>query len=1765
MSCKDTIIIVIFVNMKKAFVITLFSIIGMMSVHADKYSQLWQTVNAMREKDLPESALLQIRQIEQLAEQEKKYGQLIAAQLTEMQIACDRTPDSIAPIFRRLCLQRQKAASDTILCLIYDITMERIPQPVRKYRDSLPYSPLHLRDVDEQTIRKLSQTKVDNYLPLIRKGTLGKYFKHDLLSVIGFETQEFAILNRFYTSVGNREAALLTAIEKSAQMKDETKFLNALDSLEALYSDIDLCAAITSQRLMYITGYEDSVSKKRYELIQTAIQRWPHYENINALKNQLNSITRPHLSGIEQDGLILPNQEIKIRFNNVRNIESANIKVNGKHYKKSFATHQPWESAKDSILIGGMAPGQYKATITTIPKTSTQTITITVSGIMTVAEALPNQQIRIVALDAKTGFPIPEATVQLTYGYDSKAPTINVTCDANGETTVNRRNGNKELSDIRAQKNGDIESQSIRVPIYQYFGNKPRNEVTHIYTDRAIYRPGQSVHVATLTFSRNEDKTTAVKGRKQTIILRDQNRKIVAETTVTTDEFGKSATDFALPTDILNGTFSISTDNATQSISVEEYKRPTFEIIFPQVTRQYGEGDTLMLYTKVKTFSGIPVRGAKVRYNVKRTRPQWYWRDKWPSIEILEDSATTDTNGGFYIPVHLTLPNDDEANYGFYNFTIQATATNLNGETHDGSMTLPLGRKAAIIECWNGNKQILLPKPIPLLREEMDSLRLRAVNASGKETATDITTIWSEENGISTLTATCEYDTLRQQFIIFERTDTKPRTHTKDWFWVSSDTFTADGIDMQIGSSDSIHILYTIFAEDKIVENGSMDVSNSLINRRFFYDEAWGDGIFMNFLWVKDGKTYIHTATLRKPLPEKTIPLRWTTFRDRLTPGQHEEWRLRVDATSATSLMMTMYDKSLDVLRPHEWQLNLGMQRSLPWAQWENPHFYPIDFYLEQEMNFLKEKGETWNMLNPDYIPTIHTEKGYIVRSSRKIMMAKATMDSSQGAVFGVSANAISTEEASFDNRNNGNKDETPQSTPIIRENLNETAFFYPRLLADKDGNIDIQFTLPEALTTWKVLGLANTQDMDYSIIEAEAVAQKALMAEPNIPRFIRKGDKATIATTITNLSATDINGQARLELIDATTENTILSLKQLITIGKGETSVTTFSFDTQEMPATLYICRIYAEGGKFSDGEQHYLPLLSDEMIVTNTRAITQHGQGEKSIALKALIPDGAKGARVMVEYTNNPLWTVIQALPWLRTANEEDAISSLQAYYSTRLASEILASSPQLETTLKTWAAQNDETRLSPLLTDNELKQALISQTPWMREAEKESQWKVQLSSYFDRNTLRLALKEDLQRLAQIQHTDGSFGWIKGLEGSFHITLSVASNLARLNSMFHLNDNQMMINAAMQWLTTEVHKSVEDMRRNKAPYITTGMVQYLYTCAIAGIPQSQEAKRDNAYLIDILKKDVRNRSIYEKALTAIILAHQGEESIAREYAQSLLEYSVCTEEMGRYYDTPRATYSWRDYRIPTQVAAIEAIAAITPEDTESIDEMQRWLLQEKRTQFWQTPMNCMDAIHAFMCAGTLPIEKAEPTAISIDNRPLDIATSSIGLGYGKTWLTYGNEQTITFTRHDERTGWGAVYAQFIQKNTDIQASQMGMSITRTINMPKDTLHVGDRMMVTLTITADRDYDFVHIIDRRAANMESVKAMSHYEKNYYVSQKDYQTDFFFQKLPKGTHRINTEYFIDRTGTYLYSPATMQCAYAPEFSARSKADTITVK
>ncbi len=1818
--------------MKRNILTLIIAVFALTQAAAQTYDNLWKQADIIAQKDQPKSEIGVMKKIISKASAAKDYGQLMAAEMRQMILWKEISADSLTPNVKRMEAEVLKVKDPALKAVRYAVLGK-------------VYSDMDEKKSEEFFKKALQQPELlakhtsTEYVPLTQKGVDGSSFNNDLLHLIGFEAdskEAYLLMYTYYNKVGNRGAACLCAyklIEKYRQDDvrevKKSKYLNTIDSLIHVYQDIPEAGELAVEHFRFMEGATDAKPLDKLNYINYALSRWGGWSRMNELRNAQKRLTEPMFRVQDMPQVLRPGQKAWVHLN-VRNLQNLKVgisrinitadneydvqneatykmllkkttKLHQKDFSRNYYGRPDYEEVKDSIEIGENLPlGAYLLEVTSDNTgIAPQRQLFYVSNLAVMIQQLPDDRHRYVVVNATDGQPIAGAKIELYdqwYGFktkkDKRTVHARLTTDENGEAYFKNVDGNILIS---TSNDKFTPAKGIYLSRTRYYEKKDNETKYQLFTDRSIYRPGQTVHASAISYIVKKGLDASVPGKSMELnfILRDANWKQVAEQKATTDEYGTASVDFELPKEGQTGLYSISVNGtATKYVRVEEYKRPTFEITFPKVNEKYNWGDTVVVKASAKTYAGVPVQGAKVEYQVTRRNQLWWWGAGSAGQLVKTDSCVTREDGTFdvEIPLEASLSGKNEADMSnfmrkarFFNFEVSAIVTDISGESHEGVMSLPLGTKPTILT-------VNLPKRI-----EADSLKTVTFayrNASGMEIASNLKYRidkgeWQDAeanapvsmavlpSGVHELEAICGQDTLQQKFTLFSMKDTHPVEPTTEWYYQTTKTFPRDGkpVYIQVGSSENgAHIVYSIIAGNKLLEKGAWELGDSIVTLPFTYKEEYASGIVLNYSFVKQGKCYTRMMSIARPQPEKKLNIAWKTFRNRLTPGQKEEWTLKITTPDGkpakAQLMSVLYDKSLDQIAPHSWNLSLGFYQSLPNCYWKhNLTFrsfylngvYPTKYYDEKGLDVDKFDGKFFSYYaymqavelsklersSGGTVEAVRVDKhssmkDELVREEAKVMRIRGSKMVRVGATA-PSANKVFDVVEEMPQFAGGSGSDAGQflDKVQVRENMNETAFFYPALESDNNGNVAIRFTLPESVTTWKFMGLAHDKEMRNGLLVDEAVAQKTVMIQPNMPRFLREGDKATIVAKLSNTSDKKVSGNARMQILDPETNKVVWQKTQGYHIDANGSA--TVAFDVQGLKEGVYINKVVAAGNGYSDGEQHYLPVLSNRELVTNTLPITLHQQGEQSFDLSRLFAgkDGknvknADDAKVTIEYTNNPSWLMIKALPAISNPDEENAISLMSAIYANTITAHV-----QKHLSLENQSQQN------------------LSQ-----------------------ETIRL--QNQVEKLKKLQNADGSFSWWKGMKGSRYMTTSVAEMMVRLNAVAGTQKSTAkMLTSAIDYLSWKTAQEVREMKKQEEKKQKVNpseqALHYLYILSMDGRKMKQNLEADKAYLLEKMSKLTGNFTIYGKARAAVVLAKNSKQNAAYrekagEYLQSVNEYAVYREEMGRYYDTRKALYSWRNYKIPTQVSVIEALQMLKPNDKQTIEELQRWLLMSKRTQVWDTPVNTVDAVYAFMKGNESNWDKkAENAVLKLDGKQLPMPQDSTTLGYIKTEKA-GKASTLSIQKKRDYTSWGAVYAEFKQPLGEIASAESGIKVRRVIvpaesqGKGKAQAKVGEKVKVTLIITADRDYDFVQITDKRAACLEPVNQLSGYQWNLgcYVSPRDNTTNFYFDRLSKGKHIVEMEYYVDRKGDYQGGTCTAKCAYSPEFGGRTEAYELKV-
>lgn len=1859
-------------NMKKILHLLSFMLFVPVFCGAQTYISLWKKAQIAEISDQPRTHIRLLNEIITKATAEKKYGQLLKAEVERVRVRYEIDPDSIVGDIKNLTAQMQKVEkSNPALHAVYCVVLSKFYRNYYKLGDHRNDSVLKYQRLAVANPELLAKNSADDYQPLASKGIDSGIFNNDLLHAVAIDTRNFSVLHKYYSAHNNRPAACISAallLQNSPKGNDfyskKSKHLQRIDSLINEYKDLLEAGELAITRYQYIQNLEDVEVEDKIQYIDYALSRWGGWRNMNTLRNERKELTLPSFQVSIGKEVLRSNTPLTFPVLSLCNIPSLTMKVwrtslkgdteldpiVDKEYAKIKALTEKTPSysetkryiglpdykvIRDTFTVSGLEPGVYLVEYSTEVKgISPERALLYVSDIYLLQQELDRFRRRIVVVNATSGEPISGANVRVRIQKYSENVDIikEYTCDNKGEVIIqdNKDGVYTYYITTPTDKSCTVFGSSGNTTI----GNKGRTKAEYaIFTDRSVYRPGQTLNVSVLVYLNIKDENIEVLPKEKiTISLWNTSGKKIEEKQLVTNEYGDASTTFTIPTVTLNGTYVIRANDGYKSVEVSEYKRPTFTLSFDEITQKYVEGDTVKVHGKAMTFAGVALQKAQVRYTIKR-RPRFFgWSRMWSAQTsvVAKDTIQTNENGEFTIPVHLLLPlkkNEKESRY--YSFDIETQVTSLAGETQEGSFSVPLSEHPTVF-------YTTVPEKI----EKKDSLLLtlnyqnnagKAIDGVAKvqlgagkawQTCAVNKAIAFSLSALSTgrqqLVAICGNDTIRESFLVYDVNATKVPVDTLDWFNQRDFIFDADHQQarIQIGTSaPQQHIVYTIATNDSVMEQGAFDIKNEVFTHVVSYKPEYKNGILITYAWVKNDVCYTHSASIVRPLPDKKLDVAWKTFRNRLTPGQKEEWTLTVSKDkkkiARAQILASMYDKSLDEIVGHQFYFNPRLGYTLPYMYWVKLYYNSSTLYGEQPFKPLNAPNLDFTTFKVDREVAVSSYSNVKIRGRSKLyyeetkeivpcrtrVMSAKTMAQPEvmavaleGSVAGTqlygyrtSGEDNATSDANSNKVGNNKEANAMKNALETRRNFAETAFFYPNIQTNEEGEASFTFTLPESVTTWKFMAFAHDKDMNYGFLTDEAAAQKTVMIQPNMPRFLRIGDKGVLSSQLSNMSLKAIKGVATLEVIDPETQKVLYSQNKKYALGAQSAQGLDFNFDTSKWPS-LVIIRCVASGKGFSDGEQHYVPILSDSEWVTNSTTFTLTKPQTKAINTASLFASDAQKKQLTIEYTQNPAWLSILSLPSIAEPKDNNAIDIAAALYANITARAILNASQSIKNVLEIW--RNNPTKESPLTSaleqNAELKSLVLAETPWVLEADKETMQRQQLINYFDESQIDYRLEKQTDALKYLQTFQGGFAWYPDMRSNGYVTMVVSELLGRLNQRNLIdNDLKIVFDKGLRYIERDLTKRLKELEELENSVVGKYNVynlyetiaHYLYVHAL-GDSQKQSSKVvSDDYLFTKILPRSKELTIYGKAKVAYALykrrANNAQYLIkAKELLNSIKEYSVYNEEKGRFFNTYKAPYSWLDGRVPTQVAAIELLQTMAQEDEQSIAQMQQWLVQTYRSLRKQSALNAVDV--AYVLVGKLQLENlTQAPAIKINSNKVETAKASAGLGYVKVSQLVNTPPVVTIEKNDNTTSWGAVYAQFEQKITDVSAATSGLSIRRDIFFNgKEANNVsfkkGDKITIKITINADKDYNFVEVSDKRAACLEPTLQLSGYQQGAYCSMKDNATHYFFDRLRKGTHELTATYYVDKEGTFQSGTCVVQCLYAPEFIARDAAKVFKV-
>jgi len=1900
--------------MRKLLIILtlLMSIIPTLS--SQSYDEMWKKVQTAQQKDLPKQIIEYSQEIYDRADKDKNFPQQMKAWVTLVQTKSDLDPDSFRianfpPIPHEGAIQT--AIYNAIMGSAYEVMRdtniaENDEETQQDYAErSRECLRLALKDK-----KALAQESAEAYLPLIRIKDDSRFYQHDLLSLLTHfvcsssllpESEKAQIAGEvadYYHKQGTQDAWVLMRLEQiehqakhedyNQRLDSETK-KNALKELVEASKSLETGIDVAAEYIDLLYDKDEKADFARWALAQ-----YQDKERLKRFDHQLAEILR-HSLNINVRGNALANRPTSFRIQ-AENATSARFEVRRYHGRDKdnrlrtdgeLLIGRDYTLCDDSLQTSRREMGYHTSCelsdtlvlpaghyIYIAREGDIQDVEeVRITSLRLVFVDLPNDKMLLQVVENETGRPVADAKVKLYKSRDKADKTL--TTDASGQLILQR----DEKWDYAQASRPDADDETDQVSLYVWHSNSSQDTSiqTRLYTDRAIYRPGQTIHVAGLCYRVEGDASTVVADNTCQLILRDVNYREVQKVEVTSNEMGSFSTDMVLPKDLLPGQFTLRCESASISIRVEEYKRPTFTVeaqaAESEVAQSFSFGDTIQVEALAKAFSGVPVQGAQVHYRIESAEVSfWSWyADSWNMLA--EADTLTDDAGRAVIPLFLNPRDLPAYNDQMLRYRVTFEVTDQAGETQQASYSLAVSHRtfslqivqhqsdspakpvsAFTIEAHNASQQeVAVTGEYYILDSQGLSVGLGSSDAplafqSGTriELPADLTpgsyTIYARANdrdgtSITTQSKVTYYDVskaidlqLSQDRLTQAADAIAPARFDSDFYQILNATFGDQPGEMIFApQQEDVWVNCLICTANEVIEQQQFVIGRRLYRLTLPYRPKYGDGVSLHFWYVRRGEFHQRECQFIYQRPDKRLQLSWSTFRDKLYPGQQEEWVLNIHRPDGqpvvnAELLGGMYDASLDELASHSWSFYLNFRRYVP--TWNTrctsqnaghtlscnsvvPRLRSVGRNYDELTEYLHDRWRRDRFV-VGYAPTSRSH--YRLQAVEDEMMCLAESAPAPKMAMAKSApNMIEEEEAEANNAPSS----STEDAPALRTNFAETAFFYPHLRSDAKGDVHIAFTLPESLTEWKFMGLAHTQDVMYGQITAHAVARKDFMVQPNMPRFVREGDHAVITARIINQCDHDLSGTARIRLLDAATEQEVYLAEVPFDVAKEQTTAVSFPTDiTDQYP--MLICEVTAQtatqegqGNFCSDGERNYLPVLTSKKYITESIPFFIEAEDTvKHVDVSSLFNQGSPTAthrRLLLEFTEHPEWTVIEALEGIKLPEYDNAPCFAASLYANAMASRLAQSIPGFEEALR-YAKEHGIEATSPLQDNQELKELILTQSPWVRDAMAEAEQRERLLDLFDSKLMTDRIEKATKKLRKLQLSSGAWTWFEGMEGSYYITLSTCQHLSMLQS----GDEtvQKMLKHGLEFLD---EKELEDykyrLKHKYSLYPSSSTIDYLYACSFdpSRKVSKEVAKMRETYLTE-LEKNVRDLTILGRTRAAVILRAFGHTQAADDFLESAVQYTVTKPGMGRFYATDAAYYSWCDYRIPTQLAAMRALRQSSRADRQSLlREMQLWLIRQKQAQAWDSPMNTIGAVDFLLntgenqCLSTRSKDTNGP-AFTLNGKeiPATIDTTKFlapQLGYIRIQLddslTKEKPQELVITPSATplsisapslgRAGEGlfgegsfssgSLYAQYLEEMDHLQqqsSGQLKVSV-KLIHEGGAQLKVGDKVTLRVILTADRDMDFVQLRVQRPACFEPTEQLSGYRwmngRGGYVAQHDASTDIFFDTFRRGTMTYDLTFHVDRQGEYLSGVTTAQCAYAPEFSAHTGAIHIVVK
>lgn len=1773
-----------------------------------------------------------------------------------------------------------------------------IPEDIRVWTSNLFTDKIKEEiDLSLRPTALLQNTPVSKFKDILEIGKDSQTLRPTLYEFLAFRAldiqptvQIYKDLIAFQNKEPNMKSVLLTELDYLrflyGDKRDKESFeayMNALDELyrnlasqnyaaEILIAKLDL---VSGSMFRYVSTQWDSIKAEEVKLCEEGIKRYSGYPRTAILKNRLAQLEQPTLSA-STNNTVYPGQQrgIKLEYKNVQKVivqiyrssktplqaaahtsakKSSSSTLGQLVNEKTFSLLLPnTYSQQDTTLHISMdQPGLYECVVT-VPGQQLKTInTVSVTRLAAIYRNLSGNKQEVMVTDYLSGKPVEGAIVTYYGGQRRSLQELGtVKTDREGLATLP---ANSQVLAFQASRPGDTNAMLTNIYPMGSGRRSEKNPVeVSIFTDRGLYRPGQTIFFKGLAYVKDSNDPHAVGGQPFTVTLYDANGKEIAQKKVTTNEFGSFNGEFSLPKQTLSGVFRLSTGQMSVYIHVEEYKRPTFQAYFLPIKGDIAFGDSVTIQGKAATFSGVSLPSGDVTWRITR-RPFLLWRYFRPSAptQVAEGSTTLSGDGTFSVSFRPQKEEDTNPYASAYQtYEVSATVTDSKGETQEANYTFSVGESSivlftnlppqiekdsvkAVVEARTINGEMVSTsgtfKIVELIANRSDKNSGESYQ-EGKQVASGSFTSGKEISpAIFNPLPSGRYRILveakdsqgrpsknQSDFILYGKNDKRPPVFTHTWLLKEKTTcLPGEEAEIVFGTSDKdAYVLYEWFAGNNRIHHELIKLSDANHRFKIPFKPEYGEGIIVSFTFVKEGELYITQVPVELQLPNWQLTIKPITFRDRLLPGSKESWKFRItdaDSTIVSAEVLTsMYDASLDKIIPFNWYFSprrtillqaprfstgAGFQRSYQYDQTE-AKYIEVPQYQYDCLNWFG----LFNTMGVRRDGQSLMAGGIMMKSAMapQANMAVEVAEDSAIAEGALEEETVESTETLFSLSDPFAKESSqPISPEQIRQNFAETAFFYPTLQTNEEGDVFVNFTLPESNTTWKLQMLANTKDLKYGLLTKEVISSKPLMVLPNLPRFVCQGDEVSISTQVINNSKEAVSGRVRIELFDPATDQPIICLsKSQRPFELQPDSIATVSWMIPvPKQISLLGVRILADSEKGSDGEQQIVPVLSNQLFITESTPFYLLKEGEKQIRISGN-SERATPFRLTLEMTGNPIWYAVQALPTITQPNNDNILSWFAAYYSNTLASYIAQAHPRIQKVISQWTAQggNASTLYSNLEKNQELKNILLEETPWVLAADNETEQKQRLSLLFDLNRADGLREAALQQLIQQQNEEGGWSWFKGFPASRVITLSILkgmSQLVQLNAIQYGQAEKEMQMKALKFLDKSMQTDYENLlkydKKWQNAWPSPEQVEFLFVrSSYRDIPELGDAREAIRFYTNQAEKHWNQYSLISKGEIALLMHRNGKKEVATAILTWLKKTATISEEKGMYWANNRRGSDYFTSPIDTHCLLMSVFNEIAP-DTQNTNRMKQWLLNQKRTQNWESVPATVNAIYALLLTGSDWLNTQNTCVATWDGKTYSTAEGEIATGYLKTILpnepaNSSANPVLSIRKEGNTPAWGAVYEQYFQEIDKVKGQKGVLSVEKKLFVetnngtnrqirpvtPEQPLRIGDKVIVRLTIRTDREMNYVFLKDLRAGCFEPADQLSGPESRdgiwYYRSPKDVSENFFINRLPEGTFVLEYPVYVSRSGEYAGGISTIQCMYAPEFVSHTAGESLRI-